>query len=115
MFNLFGKSNNQTEIQQLNVADFEKLRAANDANTVVLDVRTAEEFAEGSVPNAKLIDVNGVDFTSETANLDPTKKYLIYCRSGVRSMKACSYLAGKGFEDLSNLLGGYMAWSSEKA
>lgn len=113
MFNLFGNSNKQSTIDQLTVSDFEEIRVNADDNTVILDVRTPEEFNEGAIPNAILIDVNGPNFASETEKLDPSKKYLIYCRSGMRSMKACSYLAAKGFTDLSNLVGGYIAWSDK--
>jgi rhodanese-related sulfurtransferase len=113
MFNLFGKPESQSNIKQLNVADFENIRNSEGDEVVILDVRTPGEFAEGAIPDAILIDINGSSFVADTAKLDPSKKYLVYCRSGMRSMKACSYLASKGFEDLSNLMGGYIAWSNE--
>jgi rhodanese-related sulfurtransferase len=113
MFNLFGKPESQSNIKQLNVTDFENIRNSEGDEVVILDVRTPGEFAEGAIPDAILIDINGSSFVADTAKLDPSKKYLVYCRSGMRSMKACSYLASKGFEDLSNLMGGYIAWSNE--
>lgn len=116
MFNLFGNKSNESAIKQLNVTDFESIRNSADSNNVViLDVRTKGEFDEGAIPDALLIDVNDPNFSSETAKLDQDKTYLVYCRSGMRSMKACSYLEGKGFKDLSNLVGGYIAWSNETA
>lgn len=116
MFNLFGNKSNESNIKQLNVTEFESIRNnADNSNVVVLDVRTKEEFDEGAIPNALLIDVNDPSFSTETAMLDQDKKYLVYCRSGMRSMKACSYLESIGFKDLSNLVGGYIAWSNETA
>jgi len=113
MFNLFGGSKTDSSIEQLDVKTFDDMRA--DADTVVLDVRTPGEFNEGYVPNAILIDINGADFASKVDELEKDKTYLVYCRSGMRSMRACSLMAGKGFDKLYNLEGGYIAWSRENA
>ena len=51
-------------------------------NVVVLDVRTAEEFAQGHIGNAQLIDVNKENFAQQIQALDKEKTYLAYCKSG---------------------------------
>ncbi|WP_425569857.1 rhodanese-like domain-containing protein [Rhodococcus olei] len=44
-------------------------------------------------------------------DLDPARPTVIYCASGYRSMIAASVLAAAGFADVSDLLGGYTAWT----
>ena len=80
--------------------------------TVVLDVRTPEEFASGHLPGAVNIDVNSADFASQVSALDPAKTYALYCRSGNRSGVAMSAMQGGGFTDLYHLGGGIGAWTS---
>ena len=79
-------------------------------NTVLLDVRTPPEIANGNLPGSLEIDYKAADFTERIRALDTTKTYLIYCRSGNRSGKACAAMAEMGFDTLYNLEGGYMAW-----
>jgi phage shock protein E len=79
-------------------------------NIVILDVRTAAETAEGMIKGAVNIDVNSAAFNSEIVKLDKEKTYLVYCRSGMRSAKACNIMCEKGFVNLVNLSGGYGAW-----
>lgn len=78
---------------------------------VVLDVRTPEETAQGKIQGAIELDFRSPDFAAEVAKLDPEKTYLVYCRSGNRSGKACHLMAEKGFKNLFNLSGGYLAWN----
>ncbi len=93
------------------VEPFEKLRA--QTNNVVLDVRTAKEFAAGHVPGAIHIDVGAADFEAQAAKLDKSRNYLVYCAAGRRSVAACNRMAPLKFEHLYNLEGGYRSW--EKA
>lgn len=79
---------------------------------VVLDVRTAGEFASGHIENAINIDVESSSFDSEIAKLDKTVEYAVYCHSGRRSGIAADKLAGAGFEKIANLKGGIIAWQS---
>lgn len=79
-------------------------------NTVILDVRTASEYADGHLPGAMNVDVNSPDFDERVAKLDKTKIYAVHCRSGGRSVRACADLTGKGFATLYNLDGGINAW-----
>ena len=79
---------------------------------VVLDVRTAGEFASGHIENAINIDVESGSFDSEIAKLDKTVEYAVYCHSGRRSGIAADKLTGAGFEKITNLEGGIIAWQS---
>jgi len=86
----------------------------NDENALLLDVRTLEEFQDGHIPNAKLIDfLQAENFIKSIKSLDPKKNYYVYCRSGARSSQACQLMNHTGIITTYNLLGGFMEW--EKA
>lgn len=97
-------------------AAFENIPAAAFAekmkmpNTVVLDVRTPAETAAGKIEGAIEMDVNAPDFAQQLSQLDKSKTYLVYCRSGRRSAVACNIMSGQGFTQLFNLEGGYLSW-----
>ena len=86
----------------------------DDANAVILDVRTEDEFNEGIIPGAINIDIyKGQGFIYSIEELDKSKNYYVYCRSGGRSGQACSIMRELGFENAYNLLGGIMNWEGE--
>ncbi len=80
-------------------------------DTTILDVRTPAEFAQGHLPGALNIDVNSPDFATAIADLDKTKPYAVYCRSGNRSATALHIMADQGFTAAYHLGGGIGAWS----
>ena len=82
-----------------------------DSNIAVLDVRTAKEFADGHVAGAVNIDVNQADFAQKIDQLDRSKTYIVYCRSGRRSSKAVGIMAAKGFKNLYNVSDGFVGWN----
>ena len=89
---------------------------AEDANALILDVRTEEEVEEGFIPNMFHIDIRlGQGFVDELQKLDKSKNYYVYCRSGGRSAQACAIMNQMGFETTYNLLGGFMNWDGETA
>ncbi|MBP5337988.1 MAG: rhodanese-like domain-containing protein [Prevotella sp.] len=81
-----------------------------DTNVVVLDVRTADEFKDGHIQGAILIDQNQSDFVEKAKTALPIyKKIAIYCRSGRRSANAAGKLSDIGYKCV-NLKGGIIAW-----
>lgn len=72
-------------------------------NTVILDVRTKMEWNMGHVAGATLIDINSADFDAKIDQLDKSKTYLVYCRSGNRSSIAANIMIKKGFTDVKNV------------
>jgi len=80
--------------------------------TIVLDVRTPAEFAEGHLPDAINLDVSAPDFANSLAGLDPDQTYAVYCRSGNRSKAAMATMQQAGFRHLFDLAGGIGAWRS---
>lgn len=94
--------------EDLGSNDFAKGIESKDA--VVLDVRTSGEFSSGHIPKAKNIDIMGYDFQGRIANLDKSKSYYVYCRSGGRSGRACQIMKKAGFENVYNLQSGIGSW-----
>lgn len=85
-----------------------------DDNAKILDVRTEAEFQEGYIPEAAHIDIyKGQGFIDEINNLDKSKNYYVYCRSGARSAQACALMEQQGFTNAYNLTGGITEWDGE--
>jgi phage shock protein E len=68
------------------------------ASTVLIDVRTPEEFETGHLEGALNLPVELVAFPDQVAALDPDAEYLVYCRSGRRADIAVEYMTGLGLE-----------------
>ncbi len=74
----------------------EKLEESLDAQ--IIDVRTAEEVAEGFIPGAIHIDIyGGPQFLEALELLDKTKSYFIYCRSGGNVVWSCKFVEKKSY------------------
>jgi len=85
--------------------------AWGDQSLLVLDVRTAAEFAEGHVPGAR--NIPHTDLAARLAELDSARTHdiVVYCRSGTRSAKALAVLEEAGFKRLFHLQGDYLHWA----
>ena len=98
----------QQNFENMEVKEFAEL--ITDSNVVVLDVRKADEFAEGHIKGAILIDQFQSDFVEQAqAKLPIDKTIAIYCRSGRRSSNAAGKLTDVGYKCV-NLKGGIIAW-----
>lgn len=91
----------------------EEFKERLKAGWQVIDVRTSEEYEAGHIEGAKLVDIYKPDFREQVAKLDRSGKYLLYCRTGVRSSKGRSMMEGLGFEHVADLAGGYAGWTRE--
>lgn len=90
-------------------------RLITKKNTVLLDVRTPDEYNAGHIPGSLQIDVlKTEDFKKQVAVLDKTKTYLLYCRSGKRSKEAMLLMKESGFTKLYDLEGGFSSWKGKK-
>ncbi len=90
-------------------------RMSKKKNSVVLDVRTTDEFKAGHIPTAAQIDVlKTEEFKAQVASLDKKKTYLVYCRSGKRSKDAMRIMNELGFSKLYDLDGGFSNWTGVK-
>ena len=98
----------QQNFENADVQTFSQL--IEEPNVVVLDVRTADEYAEGHIVGAINIDQGQDDFLSKAkAALPASVTIAVYCRSGRRSANAAGKLAGAGYKCV-NLQGGIVAW-----
>ncbi|MEO8695558.1 MAG: rhodanese-like domain-containing protein [Acidimicrobiales bacterium] len=75
---------------------------------VVIDVRNPTEVALGSVNGARNISLPAL--LASIDQLDSKAPTVVYCAGGYRSAIASSLLRSHGFEDVSDLIGGYTAW-----
>lgn len=89
-----------------------KERAGN-ADFVILDVRTPEEFAEGHIDGAVNLDVQARDFEKKLRALDRKKSYLVYCRTGNRSRKATVAMEALGFRSIFHMTEGIVMWKQQ--
>jgi len=82
----------------------------NRGKTLVLDVRTGEEFAAGHLRDAKHIPL--ADLGNRIGELEKSKNrtVIVVCQTGARADKAVRLLAAAGFEDAHALEGGQAAW-----
>ena len=98
----------QGNFENADVKAFSEL--IEDSSVVLLDVRTASEFAEGHIEGAINIDQGQSDFMEKAkAALPMDKKIAVYCRSGRRSANAAGKLGAEGYRCV-NLEGGIVAW-----
>lgn len=83
-----------------------------EENYVILDVRTAQEFASGHIPGAVLLP-NEIIGTEDIPLLpDKDQLILVYCRSGNRSKQAAEKLAQLGYTNIVEF-GGINSWTGE--
>ncbi|MCU0437440.1 MAG: rhodanese-like domain-containing protein [Raineya sp.] len=100
--------NAQKKVKNLTVDEFEK--GSQVAGSVILDVRTPEEYQTGHLKNSKLLDISEQSFSASLDKLDKNKTYYVYCQAGGRSTTAVEIMIEKGFKKVYNLSGGIAAW-----
>jgi rhodanese-related sulfurtransferase len=89
-----------------------KSKFERTANSVLLDVRSPEEFSKKYIDSAININYKSDDFEVQVEKLDKTKTYFVYCAGGFRSVRAIKIMQNKGFDKLYSLKGGFMKWDA---
>lgn len=92
--------------------DAQVLLSAPPPGLIVLDVRTPEEFAEGHLDGARMIDFQSPTFLEEVATIDRDAPIFVYCRSDNRSGQAVAAMEELGFTNMTELEGGIVAWQA---
>ncbi|MCA9918744.1 MAG: rhodanese-like domain-containing protein [Anaerolineales bacterium] len=78
-------------------------------SVLVLDVRQPEEYAhDGHIKGARLMPLGTL--RARINELPKDTPIVCVCRSGARSRTACEQLQAQGFEDVTNMVGGMIAW-----
>lgn len=89
-------------------------KISDEEDPIIIDVRTPEEWAQGIIKGAKLINIFDMeDFCAEVEKLNKDQDCFLYCRSGARSGHACQIMDDLGFKNTFNLIGGIMNWQGE--
>ena len=84
-----------------------------DANEplVLVDVRDPDEYRDGPIEPATNISRGFLEFRIGTAAADPKTPIVLYCQTGLRSMLAAKALHDLGYENVTNLQGGFQKWA----
>ena len=90
----------------------EELKAKQDAGEKfrLIDVREPSEYQVAKIDGSELKPLGQIpNWANELANKD--EEIVLHCHHGMRSDRACQYLAAQGFTNVKNLIGGIDEWS----
>ncbi len=90
----------------------EQAKTKQKAGAVIVDVREPYELREGYIPGAVHISLRSL--SQRMKELDPSKEFVVVCRSGNRSISGAHVLQQGGFSQVSSLSGGMIAWMRQK-
>lgn len=90
-----------------------ELRDADIDGITLVDVRTPDEFALGSIKGAVNIPLD--DMRGRLADIPADKPVVVYCAVGLRGYLASNILLQNGFKDVRNLIGGFKLYRSATA
>lgn len=86
-----------------------------EKDLVILDVRTPAERDQDGLPGAVGMNYFDDDFIEKLLALDRDRPYLVYCRTGRRSLRVCTWMRNSGFDHLFHMDGGLLRYrESEK-
>ncbi len=98
-----------SEAPDLAPATLQSLRDADEA-PLVIDVRSAEEYAAGHIPGALNIPFDRV--AQRISDLDAPRGVALYCLVGPRARKGEAALSEAGYRSVFHLEGGFAAWQA---
>ncbi len=105
---------NAGAVEAITPAELRELQAAGDRQLRIIDVRTPEEHARGSIPGAVLMPLDQLrGRLQELEGFDPNGLTVMHCRSGQRSYVAARLLEQRGFRNVRNLAGGYLSYLAD--
>lgn len=113
VFGVLVSCNSQTNdyVKSVEVADFKEF--IKSLGVQLIDVRTPEEFKQGAIKDAVLMNFFADNFKENVAKLNKDKPVYLYCKSGRRSKKASEIFVALGFKEIYDLKGGYNAWKTK--
>ena len=106
------------EVKEVKKAEYKKItsdeakKMMESEKTIVVDVRTTEEYNEGHIPNAVSIPLETIENEAEEKLKNKDDLILVYCRSGRRSREAALKLIEKGYTNVIDF-GGIQDWNGE--
>ncbi|UZR96008.1 rhodanese-like domain-containing protein [Chondrinema litorale] len=105
--NIFGGNSLYTSLE----ADEFKNAIRETPKSMIIDVRSRNEFDDEKIPHSMNIDIMNPNFNNKLAKFDKDKTYFVYCQKGGRSARACKRMVKLGFEKVYNLKGGINAYT----
>ena len=100
----------KSEIREVDTAAAEQLRGRG---VVLLDVREADEFEQGAVPDSVFIPRGHLESQVEGRLTDKSAPVIVMCAGGVRSAFAAKTLGELGYSDVVSMVGGFNKWKDE--
>lgn len=106
-----GANNSHMDYIEVKPEELKKRFDSGD-KPALLDVRNADEYAAGHLPDAQLIPVSELPNRLAEVATPRDQELIVYCKKGGRSGKACGILKDAGFTNIINLSGGYDAYEA---
>lgn len=97
-------------IPMIGTEEVERRLGGSEDGWTLLDVRDADERAEGAIEGSRHIYVG--ELNERYHDLDPSQHYTLMCASGMRATVAAGWLASRGFDKLDIYLGSMGAWKA---
>jgi len=95
------------------IVEIDPAAAAVSGQALFLDVREADEYAQGAVPGALHIPRGMLELQVEGRVPDKDSKIVVYCAGGTRSALAAQALGQLGYSDVASMAGGFNKWKDE--
>ena len=88
----------KSQLNNLSAQEF--ISASNTfENAIIIDVRTADEYRSGYILKSINLNFFAEDLLDKIEDLEKGKSYLVYCRSGRRSIRVCTWMRNGGFDN----------------
>ncbi len=100
----------KSEIRETDTEAVKQIVDAGRTTPVLLDVREADEWAQGHIPGAIWIPRGFLESKIEDAVPDRSTPIIAYCAGGARSAFAAKSLQQLGYSDVQSMAGGFTAW-----
>ena len=98
------------ESTEINMISDDQFTEIQDADYILVDVRTAEEYESGHIQDAVNFDFYSESFQNDILTLDKSSSIILYCRTQNRSTKTANYLKENGYKEITVLAGGITTW-----
>ena len=99
-------------LKNIQVSDLQQMQK-EQKDLIIVDVRTPEEWASGTIEGAQKINLFDAEFAEKVQALDKERPIAVICKVGGRSSKAANQMKGMGFTELYNVSGGMDAWKAK--
>jgi rhodanese-related sulfurtransferase len=92
------------------ISPLEAVMLMNNDDTVVIDVRELNEYAEGHIEGARHIPLGKIEERAYELEANKNKPVIVTCQSGTRAPSASKKLASLGFTQVFEMKGGIAGW-----